>query len=125
MWPMSECLLDVGKALEDISIICNGRSDLEVWFSKEAFKLEVGSVASLVLVDICNGKPSLEVGLASSLLVLLGGLEVGLAASLLVLLGNANDLEEARAVEPECNRAASPEIENEIKEKKLQSRRLS
>ena len=96
MWPMSECLLDVGKALEDISIICNGRSDLEVWFSKEAF-LEVGSVASLVLVDICNGKP---------------GLEVGLAASLLVLLGNANDLEEARAVEPECNRAASPEIES-------------
>ena len=96
MWPMSECLLDVGKALEDISIICNGRSDLEVWFSKEAFKLEVGSVASLVLVDICIGKP---------------GLEVGLAASLLVLLGNANDLEEARAVEPECNRAASPEIE--------------
>ena len=110
MWPMSECLLDVGNALEVISIICNGRSDLEVWFSKEAFKLEVGSVASLVLVDICNGKP---------------GLEVGLAASLLVLLGNANDLEEARAVEPECNRAASPEIENEIKEKKLQSRRLS
>ena len=93
MCPLSECLLEVDMELEDFMTICNGRLGLEVESSKVA-----GGVSPVFLPGMEN---NLEVESSKE-----ASLEVGVAS--LVLAENENDLEDARAVGPECNQAASP-----------------